>query len=182
MEKFRINPISLKIKQIGFIFCETVAIGTTPLLISLAIWQMITNTPNMNAFATSFAISLTFVQMLLIGVTVLIKNRKISGTLNDIQKTVDERMLRLFFYKSNIRPRPQHLLLIFIYLESKDSMESTKIYERAERLHAVLTHVLFTIDSVIFAVIFVVCLMFPISYALFSYPEPSQWRLLLDIQ
>lgn len=61
-------------------------------------------------------------------------------------------------------------------------MESVKIYKHIEIFHSILTRLLFKAVSVIVVTIFGLALMFPISFAIFDYPEPSQWRLLLEIQ
>lgn len=61
-------------------------------------------------------------------------------------------------------------------------MESLKIYKCIEATHAKLTHSLFKAVSMIVATMFGLALLFPISYALLQSPEPSQWRLSLEIQ
>lgn len=94
VERFQDKPISLKIRQISYTLGETMVIVATPLLIFLAAWHMTASKLSTSEFSTSFAILLTFVQMLLIGVTVVAKKRLISGALDDIQAIVDERRPR----------------------------------------------------------------------------------------
>lgn len=61
-------------------------------------------------------------------------------------------------------------------------MVSFKIYQHVEQNHTLLTQVLHAMIIMVVVTLYAIVLMFPISYAIFDYPTPDQWRLLLEIQ
>lgn len=61
-------------------------------------------------------------------------------------------------------------------------MDSTKIYQRIEERHTFVTTVLYRTLLIMITITFGTSFMFPISYTIFHYPEPKQWRLFVEIQ
>lgn len=91
-----------------------------------------------------------------------------------------------FFYSIPSKHIPIDLTSVFFpilkYSECAYSTESFKIYESMEKTHNMLTRVLFIGVSMALATVFGLALIFPISYALFQYPEPDKWCILFELQ
>lgn len=62
------------------------------------------------------------------------------------------------------------------------SEHSARIYERAEDKHASFTAILLRLTITDLVVVFSSAAIFPISYAIFGYPPPQQWRLPVETQ
>lgn len=98
---FRDKSISLKIRQVGRIFVVSLALITPTFVIYLSVWYLIENNLSISEFSTSIALILAYVQFNFNGVAMMIKRNMIHVTMDNIQKTVDERELN----KKNIEKK-----------------------------------------------------------------------------
>lgn len=76
-----------------------------------------------------------------------------------------------------------HETIVFnLRLGCMDSTESAAIYEPIEKRHTFATKFLQKSLFALIAASFGGSLIFPVSHAIFNYPEPEQWHLLVKLQ
>lgn len=65
---------------------------------------------------------------------------------------------------------------------SDDTDAFNKYYEQIEQQHTFITRMLYNIQVITCAAVFTLLAMQPISYIIFDYPKPDQWRIPIYIQ
>lgn len=181
VESFRDKPISLKIRLVCCALLVSMVVAAAPFVIFLGIWYMIENSLDVREFSTSIAIMLAFAQIVVTAVSIIRKNKLIGRTVDAIQMLVDER--KIAFTNIIMENAKIHVFLDnFYWIETESSVESFIIYKRIEAIHTLITRIMFNTFSLVVAIMFILATMFPISFTMFEYPEPSQWRRLLEIQ
>lgn len=127
-------------------------IPSIPTTVILAIWYLIDIDADLKKFVVAFPLLISFFQMELTFVALLMKRRIIIETINRVEKVANQR-------------------------ES-----SHRIYEKVELKHVFINTWLVKIVYGTLLIIYVISAMFPISYAVFDYPPPHQWALPLQLQ
>lgn len=67
-------------------------------------------------------------------------------------------------------------------LGCESSKESFENYQNVEGSHTHLTQILFKLACLLVGSAYASALLFPISYAIFQFPDPIYWRLPMDVQ
>lgn len=74
------------------------------------------------------------------------------------------------------------ILQLCMFLGYTRSEQTRRIYDDAEKKHALFTIIMFRSMLMGSMVIFLMAAMFPISHAIFGYPPPENWLLPVGMQ
>lgn len=91
------SPYSSEKQHIVCIVHVAVLLITPPVVVTAGIWHLIEDDVTMAEFSTSFALIVAYTQMFSIYISLMMKNRIISETLENIQKSINRRELELEF-------------------------------------------------------------------------------------
>lgn len=134
---------------------------------------------NLNVIAQPFAFFLGGSQAMFIYFLLSWKSHKFIETLDHLQQIVEKRMFRSTILIFLLMEYSLHNLFYSGCSLSKELLDN---YEENERRH---TRITWTMVKVILSIIFALFSLsstFPITYAIFDYPPPSQWALPFDYQ
>lgn len=67
-------------------------------------------------------------------------------------------------------------------LEANASAETFESFQRIEKKHALITHIMLKISITMIVTAYGLSAMFPIWYSIFGYPVATDWRLPYRIQ
>lgn len=73
------------------VFCVTTIAILLPIFVSLSIWNLIENEENLEKIVVALPILLTFTQMEISFIVMIIKNRTTTATISQLQRVVDQR-------------------------------------------------------------------------------------------
>lgn len=153
------------------------AASMSTLLVSLSMgfcfagWSSIFQQTEWSERAFKFAAALSLMQQFVIYVLLARNNRQITGALEQLQQLVDERKISIFFH---FRNACKSLCLI---LGQGLPSQSRSIYEQVEQQYSLTLNRVkkFLVAAII--ITYGLPLAQPLSYVLFSHPDPNEWEL-----
>lgn len=92
-ENFCKKPASPKIGHVKQALFVSLAMVAATLVAFLSIWHLAESIRGLDEFATSLAVVLTLIQLIITCVIFMHKSQQISGTIADVQRIVNERKL-----------------------------------------------------------------------------------------
>lgn len=155
----------------------TIMVPVMPMLIILGIWHMIEINVDLKNVAATLPLILTLVQMQITFLAIIINNRTISKTIQQIQNVISQRK---FLKASSIQC--QFFYKFSNWIGCRQSNQTYQLYKKLESKHSLFVGYSGKFLVVVDLVLFVPPALFPISYAIFAYPPPNLWPLPFESQ
>lgn len=132
----------------------------------------------------SLAIPIIFCafQQVLTYFSFMVKNRVIRQTVDQLQIVIEDR--KYFFLNCNFYQGTGkiHMMILNSHSGCEISVKSLANYLELERMHTLITTIIFKTTMAITFIIFLTDALLPISYAIFKRPEPEYWISVLGFQ
>lgn len=94
VEHFHHEPVSFRIEHFRRTLFVSLVLLSASLLVFLSIWHLVENIwKGIGEFATLLAVMLTMIQLFITGIIIMRKSKKISETIDNLQRNVDERKI-----------------------------------------------------------------------------------------
>lgn len=126
--------------------------ASIPVTVILAIWYLNENDADLKKFVAAFPLLLSFLQLELTLIALMMKKRIVIETIDCVEKLVNQRKY------------------------------SRQIYHQVETRHIFINTWLVNSVFGTLVIIYLISAMFPISYAIFDYPPPHLWTLTVQTQ
>lgn len=152
LENFHHPNWRCKLQSIYCVFWTTLINLFVPILTIFLTWFLIENGAKFNQIVVALPIVISSLQMELILIALIMRNRIITETIKRIEDLVNQREL------------------------------AHRIYEQAEKYHVFVTKWLMKIAIGIVSMLYLASALFPILDAIFGYPPQQQWILPLETQ
>lgn len=128
------------------------------------------NSPSMPTFLVGTQTVTSFIALLM-------NNRKMSATIDHLRSTIAQSKPKIKKFDSG-----RFCFSFEWFLDDGNSLKSIGVYHGIEKVHALITRLIFNLPAVTCTVIYTLTAIQPISYIAFDYPNPEHWQLPLSIQ
>lgn len=167
--------------SVFYVLLASMLVVLLPMLAISAIWHLIEVEADLKHVAASLPLILTLLQVEMTFIAMIINNRAIAETFEQVQKVINQRKISIIITIC----RNNHIILSVIFLISIGCCESTHsvlLYRKVESSHSLFHSYMLKLLLLADVVLFVPSTMFPILYAIFGYPPPNLWPLPVEIQ
>lgn len=171
---WRSNP-----QNIFYAFSSTMIVFLLPATVILLFWYLIEISVSFGIFLVELPIAISILQMEVIFIALLLKNRTVTTTIQRLQQIIDQR--KCVWFLQSLRKCPQCKFPL-IPIGCAESKQSYQIYKRSEEKHTFITTILTKVSVFSMSTLVLLPVMFPVSYGIFGYPPPQLWILPLDTQ
>lgn len=163
-------------------FCFLFLLLSLIMSILLGFWYCIHSEENLKEIVLPLSMTICSVQIFSIYVAIAMKKSTICAAIKTLQQIVDERKPICLLQLASIHLSWYKSLVNIFSTEKRKSPESLAVYGGVEKMHTLITNLVFKVPLIWCNLDYFLTALIPLCSAIFGFPQPNQWILLLGYQ